>query len=72
MKVVHLEGHCLESGDSWSPGAGAASSQPTLERIAPALLISLYSIYTKKKGIGEDKEITNDLLFSLDCDLENA
>lgn len=26
----------------------------------------------KKKGIGEDKEIANDVLFSLDCDLENA
>ena len=26
----------------------------------------------KKKRIGEDKEIANDVLFSLDCDLENA
>ena len=71
MKAVHSEGHCLESGDRQSPGACAASSQPTLQRVAPALLISLYTI-KKKKKIGEDKEIANDVLFSLDCDLENA
>ena len=31
-----------------------------------------FTLLKKKKRIGEDKEIANDVLFSLDCDLENA